>query len=148
MPEPAKPDAKRAALQAAISQIEKQFGRGSIMRLGAEPKLVVNGISTGSLALDLALGGGGIPRARVSEIFGPEASGKTTVCLHLAANAQLACRSRRMPLLVQGTVQRGQIALEQRRADLSQRHQRRGQHCLLLLHVGEASQRQRRQVSA
>ncbi|MEK7467313.1 MAG: recombinase RecA [Planctomycetota bacterium] len=88
MSETAKPDAKRTALQAAISQIEKQFGRGAIMRLGAEPKLVVNGISTGSLTLDLALGGGGIPRARVSEIFGPEASGKTTVCLHLAANAQ------------------------------------------------------------
>ncbi|MCC6738672.1 MAG: recombinase RecA [Planctomycetia bacterium] len=88
MSEAAKPDSRRAALQAAISQIEKQFGRGSIMRLGAEPKAVVNGISTGSLTLDLALGGGGIPRARVSEIFGPEASGKTTVCLHLAANAQ------------------------------------------------------------
>ncbi len=90
MSEPAKPDAKRSALQAAISQIEKQFGRGSIMRLGAEPKIIVNGISTGSVSLDLALGGGGIPRARVSEIFGPEGSGKTTVCLHLAANAQKA----------------------------------------------------------
>ncbi|MCE9582778.1 MAG: recombinase RecA [Planctomycetes bacterium] len=86
----AKPDAKRAALQSAISQIEKQFGRGAIMRLGAEPKLVINGISTGSLALDLALGCGGIPRARVSEVFGPEGSGKTTVCLHLAASAQRA----------------------------------------------------------
>ncbi|KAF0244961.1 MAG: recombination protein [Planctomycetota bacterium] len=88
MSETARPDVKRTALQAAIAQIEKQFGRGAIMRLGAEPKQLVNGISTGSLTLDLALGGGGIPRARVSEIFGPEASGKTTVCLHIAANAQ------------------------------------------------------------
>jgi recombination protein RecA len=88
MTEHARTDGKRAALQQAIAQIEKQFGRGSIMRLGADVRPVVNGISTGSLALDLALGGAGIPRARVSEIFGPEASGKTTVCLHLVANAQ------------------------------------------------------------
>ena len=89
MPDPVKTEGgKKAALQQAIAQIEKQFGRGSIMRLGAEPKVLVSGISTGSVSLDLALGGGGIPRSRVSEIFGPEASGKTTVCLHLAANAQ------------------------------------------------------------
>ncbi|MBI2921822.1 MAG: recombinase RecA [Planctomycetes bacterium] len=88
MSEGAKTDGKKAALQAAIQQIEKQFGRGSIMRLGAEPRIIVSGISTGSLSLDLAMGGYGIPRSRVSEIFGPEGSGKTTVCLHLAANAQ------------------------------------------------------------
>jgi recombination protein RecA len=88
MAEPVKPEGRRAALAAAISQIEKQFGRGSIMRLGSNPQAPVSGISTGSLAVDLALGGGGIPRGRVSEVFGPEASGKTTVCLHLVANAQ------------------------------------------------------------
>ncbi|NUN47883.1 MAG: recombinase RecA [Candidatus Brocadiae bacterium] len=88
MSESARPDNRKAALQQAIATIEKQFGRGAIMRLGAEPKQIVSGISTGSLSLDLALGGTGIPRSRVSEVFGPEGSGKTTVCLHLVANAQ------------------------------------------------------------
>ena len=77
------------AIEQAISQIEKQFGRGSIMKMG-EVKLVdIPAISTGSLALDLALGIGGVPRGRVIEIFGPESSGKTTLALHIAAEAQL-----------------------------------------------------------
>jgi recombination protein RecA len=77
------------AVDLAISQIEKQFGKGSIMRLGEEgAKVKVDSISTGSLTLDAALGIGGIPRGRVIEIYGPEASGKTTLTLHLIAEAQ------------------------------------------------------------
>ncbi len=79
------------ALNTAISQIEKQFGKGSIMKLGeASPKLQVDVIPTGSLALDIALGIGGIPRGRVVEIYGPESSGKTTLALHIMAEAQKA----------------------------------------------------------
>ncbi len=76
------------AVDQAISQIEKQFGRGSIMKMGEQPILDIPVISTGSLALDLALGTGGVPRGRIMEIFGPEASGKTTLALHIAAEAQ------------------------------------------------------------
>jgi len=80
---------KEKALDIAISQIEKQFGKGSIMRLGeASAKVAVEVIPTGSLSLDLALGIGGIPRGRVSEIFGPEAAGKSTLCQHIIAEAQ------------------------------------------------------------
>src|SRR5277367_4979489 len=75
-------------LKNALSQIEKQFGKGSIMQLGANTGLDVSGISTGALSLDLALGGRGLPRGRIIEIFGPESSGKTTVALHTVANAQ------------------------------------------------------------
>jgi recombination protein RecA len=78
------------AVDAAILQIEKQFGRGSIMRLGDREALNVEAISTGSVALDLALGVGGVPRGRITEIYGPESSGKTTLCYHVAANAQRA----------------------------------------------------------
>jgi len=82
---------KEKALDIAISQIEKQFGKGSIMRLGeASAKVAVEVIPTGSLSLDLALGVGGIPRGRVSEIFGPEAAGKSTLCQHIIAEAQNA----------------------------------------------------------
>lgn len=77
------------AIEQAISQIERQFGRGSIMKMGEKPILDVPTISTGSLALDLALGVGGIPRGRIIEIFGPESSGKTTLALHIAAEAQV-----------------------------------------------------------
>jgi recombination protein RecA len=77
-------------LKNALSQIEKQFGKGAIMQLGEHAVLVNEGISTGALSLDIALGGRGIPRGRVVEIFGPEASGKTTVALHTIANAQRA----------------------------------------------------------
>src|SRR5213083_298431 len=76
------------AVDAAILAIEKQFGSGSIMRLGSREKLVLDTIPTGSIALDLALGVGGIPRGRITEIFGPESSGKTTVCQHVLAEAQ------------------------------------------------------------
>ncbi len=79
---------KRLALEAALSQIEKQFGKGSIMRLGSSGITAVEVIPTGSLALDIALGVGGMPRGRVVEIYGPESSGKTTVALHIAAQAQ------------------------------------------------------------
>jgi recombination protein RecA len=76
------------AVDAAILQIEKQFGRGSIMRLGDREAQNVPAVSTGSVALDLALGVGGVPRGRITEIYGPESSGKTTLCYHVAANAQ------------------------------------------------------------
>jgi recombination protein RecA len=80
---------KAQALESAIMQIEKQFGKGSIMRLGDESKVVqIEAISTGSLELDIALGIGGVPRGRVVEIYGPESSGKTTLSLHIVAEAQ------------------------------------------------------------
>ncbi len=76
------------AVDAAILAIEKQFGRGSIMKLGSRERQAVDSIPSGSIALDLALGVGGIPRGRICEIFGPESSGKTTVCQHVIAEAQ------------------------------------------------------------
>jgi recombination protein RecA len=79
---------KEAAVEQAISQIEKQFGRGSIMKMGDDRIMDLPAISTGSLSLDLALGIGGVPKGRVVEIFGPESSGKTTLALHVAAEAQ------------------------------------------------------------
>jgi recombination protein RecA len=78
------------AVDAAILAIEKQFGRGSIMKLGSAERQQVDAIPTGSIALDLALGVGGIPRGRISEVFGPESSGKTTLCQHVIAEAQKA----------------------------------------------------------
>ncbi len=89
-PEKGKTDTgkKGQALDRAVSQIERQYGKGTIMRLGTDEKLDVPVISTGSLSLDLALGVGGVPRGRVVEVFGPEASGKTTLTLHIVANAQ------------------------------------------------------------
>jgi recombination protein RecA len=84
-------EGKEKAINLALSQIERQFGKGAIMRLGAEPSaLDVSVISTGSISLDAALGVGGIPRGRVTEIYGPEASGKTTIALHIIAEAQKA----------------------------------------------------------
>ncbi|MCD2345954.1 recombinase RecA [Clostridium guangxiense] len=79
---------KLKAIDTAMSQIEKQFGKGSIMKLGEHSTLNVDSISTGCLSLDIALGIGGVPRGRVVEIFGPESSGKTTVALHIVAEAQ------------------------------------------------------------
>ena len=84
------PAAKKKALQAALAQIEKQFGEGTIMFMGANRTMNVEHISTGSLMLDLALGIGGLPRGRIIEIFGAESSGKTTLCLHAVAEAQKA----------------------------------------------------------
>lgn len=83
-------ESKRKALDLAISQIEKQYGKGSIMRLGEDAKLNLDFISTGALDLDIALGIGGVPRGRIIEIYGPEASGKTTIALHIIAEAQKA----------------------------------------------------------
>ena len=79
---------KKKALEAALAQIEKNFGKGAIMRLGDDIPVNVEAISTGSLSLDLALGIGGVPRGRIIEIFGPESSGKTTLALHILASAQ------------------------------------------------------------
>ncbi len=81
---------KLEAIKLAIEQIEKQYGKGSIMRLGDQPQgqITTEVIPTGSIALDLALGVGGVPRGRITEIYGPEASGKTTLCLHIIAEAQ------------------------------------------------------------
>jgi len=84
----ATPAERSKAVDAAILAIEKQFGRGSIMKLGAADQQQVDSIPTGSIALDLALGVGGIPRGRITEIFGPESSGKTTLCQHVLAEAQ------------------------------------------------------------
>ena len=78
------------ALESALLQIERQFGKGSVMRLGEETRVPVDVIPTGSIALDVALGLGGLPRGRIVEIYGPESSGKTTVALHALANAQRA----------------------------------------------------------
>ena len=79
---------KMKAIESAMGQIEKQFGKGSIMKLGEHSSLNVDAISTGSLDLDIALGIGGVPRGRIIEIYGPESSGKTTVALHISAEAQ------------------------------------------------------------
>ena len=79
---------KKKALETAMAQIEKAYGKGAIMRLGANPNVKVESIPTGSLALDLALGIGGVPRGRIIEIYGPESSGKTTLALHIVAEAQ------------------------------------------------------------
>jgi recombination protein RecA len=81
---------RQRAVEQAISQIEKQFGRGSIMKMDVDRVLDIPVISSGSLSLDLALGIGGVPRGRIVEIYGPEASGKTTLALHIAAEAQAA----------------------------------------------------------
>src|ERR1700676_5447321 len=96
---PARPDPSSAtkamiddhpALKTTLAQIEKQFGEGSIMPLGAEGHGPMEGISTGSLSLDLALGGRGVPKGRIIEVFGPESSGKTTLALHVIARSQAA----------------------------------------------------------
>ena len=79
---------KKKALETAISQIEKQFGKGSVMCLGDHENMIVDSISTGSLSLDIALGIGGLPKGRIIEIYGPESSGKTTLALHCIAEAQ------------------------------------------------------------
>ncbi len=82
------PQDREKALDLALAQIDKNFGKGSVMRLGEETRQPIEIIPTGSIALDVALGIGGLPRGRVVEIYGPESSGKTTVALHAVANAQ------------------------------------------------------------
>ncbi|MEM9705774.1 MAG: ATPase domain-containing protein, partial [Pseudomonadota bacterium] len=81
---------KAKALEAALSQIDKAFGKGSVMKLGDRGVVDIEAISTGSLGLDIALGIGGLPKGRIVEIYGPESSGKTTLALHVAAQAQAA----------------------------------------------------------
>jgi recombination protein RecA len=89
-PAPERAGDRDKALEAALVQIERQFGKGSVMRLGDHPRVPIDVIPTGSIALDVALGLGGLPRGRIVEIYGPESSGKTTVALHALANAQKA----------------------------------------------------------
>ncbi|MEE1014250.1 MAG: ATPase domain-containing protein, partial [Clostridia bacterium] len=79
---------KKKALDSVLGNIEKQFGTGAVMRLGEKPVANVEAIPTGALSLDVALGIGGVPRGRIIEIYGPESSGKTTVALHIVAEAQ------------------------------------------------------------
>lgn len=86
--QPSLEDGRRAMLEKAVGDIIKRYGDGSIMRLGEAHRMMVEAIPTGSLSLDLALGIGGIPRGRITEIFGPESSGKTTICQHIVAEAQ------------------------------------------------------------
>ncbi len=81
-------DARKAILDKALGDIVKRYGEGSIMRMGEATHMMVEAIPTGSLSLDLALGVGGIPRGRITEIYGPESSGKTTICQHIVAEAQ------------------------------------------------------------
>src|SRR5437588_6559637 len=89
-PSPERAGDREKALETALLQIERQFGKGSVMRLGEETRVPVEGIPTGSIALDVALGLGGLPRGRIVEIYGPESSGKTSLALHAVANAQKA----------------------------------------------------------
>ena len=81
---------KEKALEAALGQIEKQFGKGTVMRMGEDKREAIPSISTGSLGLDIALGIGGLPKGRIVEIYGPESSGKTTLTLQVIAEAQKA----------------------------------------------------------
>ena len=87
-PRQAQPEDRKKALETALAQLEKNYGKGAIMRLGDDIPVNVEAVSTGSLSLDLALGIGGVPRGRIIEIYGPESSGKTTLALHILASAQ------------------------------------------------------------
>lgn len=91
-------DNKQKALDAALSQIERQFGKGSIMKLGDNKALNIDAVSTGSLGIDIALGIGGLPMGRIVEVYGPESSGKTTLTLQVIAQAQK--KVKRVPLLM------------------------------------------------
>jgi len=88
LPSLASDEGRKAVLDKALSDIVKRYGEGSIMRMGDAKHLEVESISTGSLSLDIALGVGGLPRGRITEIYGPESSGKTTLCLHVVAETQ------------------------------------------------------------
>ena len=95
---------KKAALETVLSRIERECGKGSIMRLGENANMNVSAVSTGSLTLDLALGIGGVPKGRITEIYGPESSGKTTIALHVVAEVQrstlwIPCTQRSLALI-------------------------------------------------
>jgi len=79
---------REQALETALGQIERQFGKGSVMKMGDQAQVAIGAVSTGSLSLDVALGVGGLPRGRVVEVYGPESSGKTTLVYHVIAEAQ------------------------------------------------------------
>ena len=81
-------DSRNKSLEATVSLIEKNYGNGSIMKLGSNAKIDIESISTGSLSLDIALGIGGVPKGRIVEIYGPESSGKTTLATHIVAESQ------------------------------------------------------------
>jgi recombination protein RecA len=81
---------REKALETALAQIDRQFGKGSVMKLGSEERAPIESIPTGSIALDVALGIGGLPKGRIVEVYGPESSGKTTIALHAIASAQRA----------------------------------------------------------
>ena len=98
---PAPADDKKKALETALHQIEKNYGKGAVMRLGDRPEMNVDAIPTGSLALDAALGIGGLPRGRIVEIYGPESSGKTTLALHVWRRHRSAAA--RLPLWMPST---------------------------------------------
>ncbi|MBO5714922.1 MAG: DNA recombination/repair protein RecA, partial [Clostridia bacterium] len=83
-------EARKKALNTALAQLERDFGAGTVMKLGENTRMEVQAVHTGSLALDFALGIGGVPKGRIIEIFGPESSGKTTVALHIIAEVQKA----------------------------------------------------------
>jgi recombination protein RecA len=91
---------KKKALETALAQIEKNYGKGAIMRLGDDIAVNVEAIPTGSLSLDLALGIGGVPRGRIVEIYGPESCGKTTLALHIVASAQVSSISEPMSVSI------------------------------------------------
>ena len=85
---PATKEEKKKALESALAQIEKNYGKGAVIKLGANTTMQVDSIPTGSMGLDMALGIGGVPKGRIVELYGPESSGKTTVALHVIAEAQ------------------------------------------------------------
>jgi recombination protein RecA len=125
----AAPADREKALDSALAQIDRQFGKGSVMRLGDEPAVPVEVIPTGSIALDVALGIGGLPRGRVVEIYGPESSGKTTVALHAVASAQKAGRHRglhRRRARARPRVRQAARRRHRRAARLPARHRRAG----------------------
>ena len=103
LPSAAPADDKKRAIDTAMAQIEKMYGKGSIMRFGDRSELNVDYIPTGSLALDVALGIGGLPKGRIIEIYGPESSGKTTLALHVVAEAQKRGGARLGPHLCPGS---------------------------------------------
>ena len=120
---------KQKALESALAQIERSFGKGSIMRLGSTPALDIEAISTGSIGLDIALGIGGLPKGRIIEIYGPESSGKTTLALHVIAEEQAqrrGLRLRRRRARARPGLRQEARGQHRRAPDLPARHRRAG----------------------